>query len=1010
MASPSRVLVMLCAALLLPLSAQAQGLKFFKNYFTTGGHFAAGVALKGTGQNGIATGQITIPADVTGANGIPYVDINGNGTFDPLIDDAADILVALLYWETVTTSSGNGLNGASFRGTPVGPFAKFLNPSGTPPCWSNGGATGGSSGAHQMKAYRADVAPLLPATGLNGKRNAIGTHTITMPDTGTGNSVPATAGATLVLVYSFPGRPLTATVVYDGGHTINQGTQSLTLPMLGWFETANAPGASWLTQIVANGQSNFGEALSVKNEGGGVVFSESNPFVSGWDTVRRNFTLPAGEKAMTVAIERGAPNGSFDCLSWGAMILSTPVQDADKDGIVDRLESEEFSGTLPDPTTGALLPNLWAMGARPYTKDIFIEFGFMRSTDGYATNVTGQTIPAGHSHLPDRAALDMVAKAFHDFTVDPLARINVHFDLGNPASLPAEYQKAWTKKAWEDCFVAQAPKWTADCAIIPATLPGSNPAVALADGGEFIEETPCALTSTRTSCEFQFYPPPAACAAAGPALNYACRFKNVPGTVLWKSGFRYYRDEPLSHRKTVTLSSGKFDAGPNDTACVAAETDSSTSTVCTRRFARSRHDLFHYVLWAHALGIPRDPPNQAQPRNVSGIADYLGSDLMVTLGLWDHARGTTFMQASTFMHELGHNLGRRHGGDPTEPNCKPNYQSVMNYLFQVRGLINDLGVAEIGFSNQVLQSLDESLLVESAGVTTGGSQPQPMQWRTRWYTRWNDSFVDSSALNITPVTKRCNGAPHDNELMARVDGATRIGPIDWNADGDTELPGVKLNIDLNFSGLPTGMLNAGSNDWLKVNLQAVGNRRNVGGWSAESGYWDTGYWDTGSDIGYWDTGYWDTGSDVGYWDTGYWDTGYWDTGYWDSGYWDTGVESDPDTPLGELDLETAAAIGNSPNAVVVAIPAKEKDPVVSWQPPHVGADKIDFYEVWRVEGTTITPANFGSRVQIGGPVYDPATSRIDTTTKNNVTYLYFVLAQFDNGQRSGIAVSQPYTR
>jgi hypothetical protein len=1007
MASPSRVVLMLCVALLLPLSAEAQGLKFFKNYFTTGGHFAAGVALKGTGQNGIATGQITIPADVTGANGIPYVDINGDGNFDELIDDAADILVALLYWETVTTSSGNGRTGATFRGTPVGPFAKFLNPSGTPPCWSNGGATGGGSAAHQMKAYRADVAPLLPPTGLKGKRNAIGTHTITMPDSGTGNAVPSTAGVTLLLVYSVPGKPLTATVIYDGGYTINQGTQSLTLPMLGWFEAATAPGKSWLTQIVANGQSNFGEALSVKNEGGGVVLNESNPFVGGWDTFRRNFTLPAGEKSATVAIERGTGSGSFDCLSWGAMVLSTPVQDADKDGIVDRLESE---GTpLTDPTTGEPLPNLFAMGARPYTKDIFIEFGFMRSTDGYSTNGVGQTIPAGHSHLPDRAALDMVAKAFRDFTVDPLARINVHFDLGNPAALPIDYRYNWSKKAWDDCFDQQAPKWTPDCAIIPATLPGSNPAIVLADGGEFIEETPCALTSTRTSCEFQFYPPPATCAATGPALNYACRFQNVPGTVLWKSGFRYYRDEPLSHRKTVTKAAGTFDAGPDDTACAVAETDTSTSTVCTRRFARSRHDLFHYVLWAHALGIPRDPPNQAQPRNVSGIADYLGSDLMVTLGLWDHARGTTFMQASTFMHELGHNLGRRHGGDPNEPNCKPNYQSVMNYLFQVRGLINDLGVAEIGFSNQVLKSLNEQSLVESAGLITA-SGSQPMQWRTRWYTRWNDSFIDSSALNITPVAKRCNGAPHANELMARVDGATRIGPIDWDANGGIAGAGITLDLDLNFSGLPTGTLNAGANDWLAVNLQAVGGRRNVGGWSAESGYWDTGYWDTGSDIGYWDTGYWDTGSDVGYWDTGYWDTGYWDTGYWDSGYWDTGVENDLSTPLGELDLETAAAIGNSPNAVTVAIPARERDPVVSWLPPHVGTDKIDFYEVWRVEGTAITPLNFPNRVQIGGPVYDPTTSRVDTTTKNNTTYLYFVLAQFDNGQRSGIAVSQPYTR
>ena len=37
------------------------------------------------------------------------------------------------------------------------------------------------------------------------------------------------------------------------------------------------------------------------------------------------------------------------------------------------------------------------------------------------------------------------------------------------------------------------------------------------------------------------------------------------------------------------------------------------------------------------------------------------------------------------MHELGHNLGLRHGGDDL-PNFKPNYLSVMNYSFQLTGL------------------------------------------------------------------------------------------------------------------------------------------------------------------------------------------------------------------------------------------------------------------------------------------------------------------------------------
>src|SRR5439155_17957043 len=39
----------------------------------------------------------------------------------------------------------------------------------------------------------------------------------------------------------------------------------------------------------------------------------------------------------------------------------------------------------------------------------------------------------------------------------------------------------------------------------------------------------------------------------------------------------------------------------------------------------------------------------------------------------------------TFLHELGHSVGLRHGGDE-DTNWKPNYQSVMNYAYQFTGI------------------------------------------------------------------------------------------------------------------------------------------------------------------------------------------------------------------------------------------------------------------------------------------------------------------------------------
>ena len=72
-----------------------------------------------------------------------------------------------------------------------------------------------------------------------------------------------------------------------------------------------------------------------------------------------------------------------------------------------------------------------------------------------------------------------------------------------------------------------------------------------------------------------------------------------------------------------------------------------------------------------------------------------------------------FIQASTTFHELGHNLGLWHGGAPptyvksgaavvktVEPNCKPNYLSSMSYLFQLSGMLDDLGHLNLNYSDQ----------------------------------------------------------------------------------------------------------------------------------------------------------------------------------------------------------------------------------------------------------------------------------------------------------------------
>ncbi|MDP1635873.1 MAG: immunoglobulin domain-containing protein [Gallionellaceae bacterium] len=98
-----------------------------------------------------------------------------------------------------------------------------------------------------------------------------------------------------------------------------------------------------------------------------------------------------------------------------------------------------------------------------------------------------------------------------------------------------------------------------------------------------------------------------------------------------------------------------------------------------------RRQIFHYLLFGNS--------QLANGSNgSSGRAELPGNDIIVTMGGWgfttwsDSALNMLInMQAPTLMHELGHNLGLRHGGFE-DANYKPNYWSVMNYLYQLNGL------------------------------------------------------------------------------------------------------------------------------------------------------------------------------------------------------------------------------------------------------------------------------------------------------------------------------------
>lgn len=156
------------------------------------------------------------------------------------------------------------------------------------------------------------------------------------------------------------------------------------------------------------------------------------------------------------------------------------------------------------------------------------------------------------------------------------------------------------------------------------------------------------------------------------------------------------------HMDTGDLYSATFDragfnlGGGNPlplAACIELVTSSANAKAgCasfykykSAHFDMRRTLLFHYALFANSQ-------NLSGSAGSSGIAEIDGNDLIVTLGGYGFstasANGLNLLinlQASTLMHELGHNLGLQHGGNEST-NYKPNHYSIMNYMYQFAGL------------------------------------------------------------------------------------------------------------------------------------------------------------------------------------------------------------------------------------------------------------------------------------------------------------------------------------
>src|SRR4030095_5589620 len=281
-------------------------------------------------------------------------------------------------------------------------------------------------------------------------------HKVSLPDSGTGNQVPESSGAGLVVIYRDASMPLTGIVLYEG-FNFTPVSSDLSQTLRGFFQ--RAPGAvGKLTQFVSSGQPNTTEQISFN----GVVQPLSDPFNSSPSSQRGYRALTLSNLSMGGTVDNltygdevtttttHGDSSAEECLAWSAFVFSVPVQDTDRDGLLNIWESDRVAN-LKDPDDTPL-PNLYAMRARPNVTDIFLDNGYMyapagtTTTYGHAAGGVCES-PAceqdtdGHSHLPAKEALDMVATAFRNAygsgaQEQPRAGgvtgpINIHFDVGN---------------------------------------------------------------------------------------------------------------------------------------------------------------------------------------------------------------------------------------------------------------------------------------------------------------------------------------------------------------------------------------------------------------------------------------------------------------------------------------------------------------------------------------------------------------------------------------------------
>jgi hypothetical protein len=711
------------------------------NYFLTGDYVSAGVTLRGTGVNGTATGSITIPTyNQNPANGVPQ---------------GADIIDAFLYWETLentptASSTTANFNGYSVTGQQIGNDI---------PNYVDGQFTG------TIRAYRADVNIYLPV-GTNGVRIVSGNYTVGLPDSG-GTGLPLTEGASLVILYRVlsPNFPLKSVVLYDGA-ALPTGAEAQVVQ--GFYDAVGgASGTGKSTTLFASG---------------GTWNNSLNPAVTLGQSSQYSAPLNPGN-------------------AYAAVILSTPVNNSDNDGILDAWKtgppSTDFHAGQPGYYDVKTATWVGLPGAKHGEKDLFVQLDSMCG----AVLANGSCDPTQENLFPSPNAngqdpLAMVQQAF------AASGVALHLTIGN-AIPESTCQDNLTTSPAQLCQFPNEPgvigwKNSIEFAkLYPRNL------LACLTGGDCTTRYPY---GQKDSYHYVLFGHSLAIPAWNTPYGTLTSINVVNGVTTLGTADRGTGINACPSRVTISgvLGNPALNGVYNTSSCA----DTRTITVPTPGVPNWSYP--NTTLPEPVIGL-----TSGTVTSISGYSDLGGADSAVTLGLWLTAPNQNMAQranvlAGTLFHEIGHTLGLSHGGlffdtpgtyIPTfDGNCKPNYQSVMNYLFQLDLLGPNQSLA---YSNQALNPINENTAGSITQLTDANGNPATFP-TSAWYVPW------TTGSTVSPATLHCDGTPLNGEQGYRVDSS--IAPI---------TPPWSNGQDLSFIG--TIQANErGYNDLAALDLRQVG--------------------------------------------------------------------------------------------------------------------------------------------------------------------------------------------